>query len=278
MVTSKDCWNSLTFVCHGTLSQQNQQCSSCSATNSNAHQLEDQQNRRDAPKRCDLQDGMSRLGNIFCLYLPLPLPCSQRLFGVFLGRSFLSHVVFNVWISSNSQKGQGGTSLSEKVTLATPAEWPPLACCLCWLPAPPISLGNALPWQPRSMQQPLLAPWTQWELTRRELSSSQLLWLLSWPQPICLAQCSSEICNLRLEEELLLDLFVPFFLSRQDSLSEMQYRAGSLEGRAVACGAAMIWGCSPKWLYRCFVQVCLPCLAPSTASAELEFAKYIFFF
>lgn len=54
----------------------------------------------------------------------------------------------------------------------------------------------------------------------RELSSPWL-WLLSWPQPICLAWCSSEIRDLRLEEELLLDLFVPFLLSGQDLLCEM---------------------------------------------------------
>lgn len=43
---------------------------------------------------------------------------------------------------------------------------------------------------------------------------------LSIPQHILLAQCSSEIRDLRLEEQLLLD-FGPPFLSQQDLLSEM---------------------------------------------------------
>lgn len=114
--------------------------------------------------------GCAGLEYICCVYqrLSCRIPCSLML--LLMSGSHQIH-----------SKGQGGIFLSGRVTLATP----PLTCCLCWLPAPRISLGDAVPWQPRSMWEPLLAPWGA-QLTRRELSSLCLC-LLSWPQPICLA-------------------------------------------------------------------------------------------
>lgn len=150
--------------------------------------------------------GCAGLEYICCVYqrLSCKIPCSLML-PLMPG----SH--------QTRSKGQGG-ALSGKVTLATPMGQPPLTCCLCWLPGPPSLLRGccALATQQHVGASPGTLGPVGAQLTRRELSS-----LLSWPQPICLAQCSSEICNPRLEEELLLDLFVPFFLSGQDLLSEM---------------------------------------------------------
>lgn len=103
-----------------------------------------------------MQDGMRRLGvQLLCVpafapalfpegvwRLPWKIPCS-----LMLPLMFRSH--------QTRREGQGGASLSGKVTLATPAERPPLSCCLCRPAALPDLLGGCCALAPRSAREPL---------------------------------------------------------------------------------------------------------------------------
>lgn len=117
----------------------------------------------------------------------------------FLQDSLLSPIAFNVWISSNfCRKGQGGTPLFL------------------------ISLGDAVPWQPRRVWEPLLALWGPRELSWQggsishsicacspaylpgSLPLKSVTWGLrkssSWIC-LCLSSSSGRICCLRCRSE-----------------------------------------------------------------------------